>query len=131
MLLRRGIMFGLGKKCKEGHNMDPTWKVCPVCLGPVCGWLVGLDDFFKYQVFTIHEGVSKIGHGTDCELRIPTDKISQYHASLSYSNKRYILSDRKSSSGTYVNDNQIRDKDVTDADIIKFGNISFKLKCLW
>lgn len=124
-------MFGLNKQCREGHNLDPTWKVCPVCLAPVCGWLVGLDEPLKFKVFPVHEGTNKIGHGTDCEVRIPTDKIMQYHATLSYLNKRYILSDRKSTSGTYVNDRQIRDLDVTDADIIKFGTISFKLKCLW
>jgi pSer/pThr/pTyr-binding forkhead associated (FHA) protein len=125
-------MLGIiNRKCKEGHYQDPSWKACPVCLAPVCGWLVGIGEPLDNKVFTIHEGRNKVGYGTDCEVRIPNTTISEYHTTITFNNDSYTINDTNSINGTFVNDKQIINQDVTDGDIIRLGTISFKLKCLW
>jgi pSer/pThr/pTyr-binding forkhead associated (FHA) protein len=125
-------MLGIvNRKCKEGHYQDPSWKTCPICLSPVCGWLIGIGGPLDNKVFTIHEGRNKIGFGTDCEVRIPNDTLSEYHATITYNGENYTLNDTNSVNGTFVNDKQVINQLVTDGDIVRLGNISFKLKCLW
>ena len=124
-------MFKIGRKvCKEGHLMDPSWRICPVCLAPVCGWLVALNGKMKNKVYTLHEGKSKIGTGTDCEVRILIKSISRHHALLVAKDSKYIISDLNSVTGTYVNNVQVASKEIIDSDIIKLGDIEFKFKCL-
>jgi hypothetical protein len=120
----------LAKTCKEGHFQDPSWKYCPICLAPVCGWLVGLDGELKNTVFTLHEGKSKIGSGTDCEVRIEAETISEYHTVITGKDGNYVITDANSVKGTYVNEKQIVNQAITDGDIIKMGDFSFKFKCL-
>jgi len=124
-------MFGIGRKtCKQGHLMDPSWKICPVCLAPVCGWLVVLNGEHKNKVYTLHEGKSKIGTGMDCEVRILIKTVSRHHILITAKDHRYFISDLNSLTGTYVNNIQIASKEVIDSDIIKLGDVEFKFKCL-
>ncbi|MCP4133338.1 MAG: FHA domain-containing protein [bacterium] len=124
-------MFGTPRKtCKKGHLMDPSWDVCPICLAPVCGWLVVLNGDEKNKVYTIYDGKSKIGSGSDCEIRILLDSISRHHALLIARDGEYSISDLSSVTGTYLNNNQITSKDIIDGDIIRFGDVEFKFKCL-
>ena len=126
-------MFGITRKtCKEGHLMDPSWRVCPVCLAPICGWLVIIDGHGKNRnkVYALHEGKSKIGTGADCEIRILMKSISRHHAMLIAKDGKYHIADLNSVTGTYVNNNQISSREIIDSDILKFGDIEFKFKCL-
>ena len=118
------------KTCKDGHLMDPSWKVCPVCLAPVCGWMVIMNGKHQNKVFTLHEGKRKIGTGADCEVRILIKSISRHHAMIIAKDGKYIVSDLNSVTGTYVNNIQISSKEIIDSDIIKLGEIEFNFKCL-
>ncbi|MBN2546943.1 MAG: FHA domain-containing protein [Spirochaetes bacterium] len=122
-------MFG-HKTCKSGHINDPSWDVCPICISPICAWLVVLNTDFKNNVFTIHEGKNKIGTGVDCEIRILMESISRHHALFISKNSKYYLSDLNSLTGTYINNRQITSEEIIDNDIVKFGDVEFKFKCL-
>ena len=124
-------MFSIGRKvCKEGHLMDPSWRICPVCLAPVCGWIVVLNGKNKNSVYTLREGKSKIGTGTDCEVRVLIKSISRHHALLVAKDGKYVISDLNSVTGTFVNNVQVASKEIIDSDIIKLGDVEFKFKCL-
>lgn len=124
-------MLGLRRKiCKEGHVMDPSWKVCPVCIAPIRAWLVIMDGKHKNKVFTIHEGKNKIGIGVDCEVRILLENISRQHAMLTCKDGAYTIADLNSVTGTYVNNFQVSNREIIDGDIVKLGDIEFKFKCL-
>lgn len=124
-------MFFRRKFCKkEQHLMDPSWKICPICLAPICAWMVVLNGPYKNRVYTIHEGKSKIGIGVDCELRILFESISRHHALLVARDGKYQISDLNSVTGTYVNNFQISSREIIDGDIIKLGDVEFKFKCL-
>ncbi len=124
-------MFGIGRKtCKEGHLMDPSWNVCPICIAPVCGWLVIMNGKYKNRVYSFHEGKNKIGTGADCEVRILIKSISRHHVMLIAKDGKYNLADLNSITGTYVNNQQISSVQIIDGDIIKLGDVEFKFKCL-
>lgn len=124
-------MFRIGTKtCKEGHWMDPSWKICPVCLAPTCGWLVVSGGKLDNKVYTIHEGKTKIGSGKDCEIRIPLETISRQHSMIIAKDGQYTISDLNSVGGTYVNGTQISSKDIIDGDLLQLGDTEFKFKCM-
>ena len=125
--------FGVIKKfCHEGHLMEPSWNACPVCMAPICGWLVGLSGSHSVtnKVYTLHQGKIKIGTAYDCEVRILEDSISREQAMIVQSDKHYTLTDLGSVGGTFVNNKQISHKDIIDGDIIRFGEIEFLFKCI-
>ena len=125
------MLFRLFRKtCKEGHLMDLSWRVCPVCLAPVCGWLVVTKGKLKNKVYTLHEGKTRIGTGADCEVRVLVKSISRQHAMIIAKDEKYFLSDLNSVTGTYVNNYQVSSGEIIDGDIIKLGDVEFKFKCL-
>lgn len=124
--------MGLFKKsCKQGHLMDPSWNICPICLAPVCGWLVVVSEgIHNNKVFTLHEGKHKLGTGRDCEVRLLMRTISRHHALFVARDGKYYINDLSSVTGTYVNNKQVSSVEVIDSDIIKLGDMEFKFKCL-
>lgn len=123
------LIFGR-KTCKEGHQMDPSWRICPICLAPICGWLVVLKGRFKNKVYTLHEGKTRIGSGADCEVRILLETISRHHSMIIGKEGHYTISDLNSVGGTFVNGTQVGSKDIIDGDLLGLGNVQFRFKCL-
>ncbi|MCL1864449.1 MAG: FHA domain-containing protein [Spirochaetes bacterium] len=126
------MYFFRKKVCKEGHMMDPSWKKCPICLSPVIGWLVLLDEKKNSRniILTIHEGKNKVGTGVDCEVRTLFNSISRHHAMISFEHGHYTITDLGSLGGTFVNNRQISNHHIIDGDIIKLANVEFKFKCI-
>ena len=128
------------KVCSEGHLMDPSWKICPVCLAPICGWLVVSTGQNKNQVLTIHEGKNKIGSGVECELRVMIPGILRHHATLS--SERVSTGDKEVLHYTLINQNTaetgsiqvnnvpVQTQPIIDGDIIRLGETELKFKCL-
>jgi hypothetical protein len=128
------------KVCKEGHLLDPSWKICPVCTAPICGWLVVMNGQFKNKVYTIHEGKNKIGSGVDCEVRILIPDVLRHHATLT---SEHVASGAKEAlhfklinqaagdtESVQVNNVPIQTEPIIDGDIIKLGGLELKFKCL-
>lgn len=112
--------------------MDPSWRRCPICMAPVTGWLVLLDEKKKSKnvIYSIHEGKSKIGSGVDCEVRVLLDSVSRHHAMMSFNSGHYTITDLGSSGGTFVNNRHVSNRQIIDGDIVKLGSVEFKFKCL-
>jgi len=119
------------KYCSEGHLMDPSWKHCPVCLAPLCGWLVHLKEGKSHRVYTIHEGKSFIGSGADCEIRILDAHLSRQHAHLVIADGMCSIVDMSSSGAALkVNKTDVVKATLIDGDIIELGDAAFKIKLL-
>jgi pSer/pThr/pTyr-binding forkhead associated (FHA) protein len=119
------------KYCAEGHLMDPSWKWCPVCLAPLCGWLVCLKEGRPEKVYTIHEGRSFIGSGADCEIRILTGNISRQHAYLNVADGICTIVDLGNSPAPLkVNKTDTVKAALIDGDIIQLGDNTYKIKLL-
>lgn len=119
------------KYCSEGHVMDPSWKYCPVCLAPLAGWLVTLDESGRHgKFYTIHEGKSFIGSGADCEIRVLNSGLSRQQAYLTIAGGMCSIVDLGNGSPMQVNNADTVKTTLIDGDLVKLGDGLFKIKLL-
>lgn len=123
------MVFGR-KFCKEGHLMDPSWRVCPVCITPVVGWLVYSENNRTKNVYPVREGKNLIGQGADCEVRIRLESIKRHHAVLNASADGILVHNAGSGGRILVNRNESV-SDIIDGDLITLGDVEFKFKCIY
>lgn len=121
-------MFGT-KVCKEGHAMDPSWDVCPVCIAPVRGWFVEMSVKGAMRIFRIHEGKSRIGIGAECEIR-PESGLHRQHALLIARDGEFHISTLGSGGTLLVNNSETANSILIDGDLILLNGKEFKFKCL-
>lgn len=63
-----------------------------------------------------------MGRSNDCDLTVPSQRVSRQHAEITWSNGRAILSDKGSQNGTLVGGKRIKgDHVLQDSDEIEFG----------
>jgi len=73
------------------------------------------------QVDTDH---FELGRGPDCEVRFHADKdraVGKVHAEVELHEGRYLLRDRDSRNGTYVNGRLVREVYLRQGDVIRLG----------
>lgn len=118
------------KKCSEGHVMDPSWKYCPVCLSPLAGWLVTIDERgFSHKFYTIHEGKSFIGSGLECEVYIPEFELARQQAYIVSRDGMCTISNMGSTQ-MLINNAPLSTIELIDGDLIQFGDATFKIKLI-
>lgn len=69
-----------------------------------------------------------IGRSIKCDIVIHDHNVSRIHAWLDYSNNQWYLKDNESTNGTYVNDEPIREHELTTNDQIRVGTTRLKYK---
>ena len=99
---------------------------------PVVGWLVAVDGEHKGEDFRLRDGPNTIGTDPACDIVLKDATISSRHASLRHSEGKFQLSDLDSSNGTYLNSQKeaLAREALADNDTVRFGDVSFKFKCL-
>ncbi|MDR3304120.1 MAG: FHA domain-containing protein [Treponema sp.] len=115
--------------------MDPSWKWCPVCIAPLRGWLVHLNnDKTPKRVYTIHEGTSFIGKGVECEIRVSDAAgLLRRHASLTVDPARCSIMNMDADHPLSLRVNSQDKVGATlliDGDVILLADTLFKIKLL-
>jgi pSer/pThr/pTyr-binding forkhead associated (FHA) protein len=82
------------------------------------------DEFPDKKAF-FEEGMEELDVGRDetCSLSLDSNVISRRHAVLTVKWGQFVLIDKKSKNGTFVNGERIQEKSVKDGDEIVFGTI--------
>ncbi len=75
---------------------------------------------------TLAERDVVIGRASTADLQIDAESVSRVHATLSRNAHGYVLRDRDSTNGTFVNDQPIREHLLTDGDQIRIGRAMLK-----
>jgi len=70
---------------------------------------------------------SVIGRNTHCDIVLTDSKVSRVHAEVVHEGEAFILYDRDSRNGSYINNNRITSQRLTPGDIIRLGNTTFKV----
>ncbi len=73
------------------------------------------------RTFPVDPAGVDIGRQTQNGLSLPVDSVSRHHARLKHVGTQWILTDLKSSNGTYVNGEKIESAELKDGDRITLG----------
>lgn len=86
--------------------------------------LVMFKDQEKRE-FPLTAATTVIGRLQECGLRIPTRDVSRKHCEISISGGAVSLRDLKSSNGTYVNGQLVKEAKLKAGDRLMIGPVSF------
>ncbi|NNE38506.1 MAG: FHA domain-containing protein [Gammaproteobacteria bacterium] len=117
ILLTLFTLYMLSKKEKHIKQGNVTYaEVKPLA------YLVSQDE--KRQEFPVTTATWRIGRSQDNEMTVDDSSISRRHAEINReSNGQFIIYDRGSTNGVYVNDNKINKHVLSEGDIIEIGDI--------
>lgn len=74
------------------------------------------------EPFQLQPGTSyRLGRGADCELRIPSQRVSRLHARIEWEGEDPVLKDLGSHNGTQVNGKPVQEHALADGDELSFG----------
>ena len=93
-------------------------------------WLVSLGGSDKGRDYRITKEKTTIGKSEESDIVIRNDFISRNHAMLAYETGKFILNDLESTNHTFVNGEKISRRILKDNDLIKFGEATYRFKCL-
>ena len=78
----------------------------------------GVDQGSRFEIDETPQG---LGRGVRNEIRILDTEVSRQHAQIVYEDGGYVLVDKGSSNGTFVNGKQVRRKKLENGDQIQIG----------
>jgi two-component system NtrC family sensor kinase len=71
--------------------------------------------------FELGEGLVHLGRGAQNEIRVPDTEVSRTHAEIHKAASGYVITDRNSSNGTFVNGEQIKSRALCNGDQLLLG----------
>jgi serine phosphatase RsbU (regulator of sigma subunit)/pSer/pThr/pTyr-binding forkhead associated (FHA) protein len=80
-----------------------------------------VTDALGRRVVPLEKPVFSIGRRSGNDLQLVGSDVSRDHADISRENERYVLRDRGSRYGTFVNSEQITEKALSHGDLIRLG----------
>jgi pSer/pThr/pTyr-binding forkhead associated (FHA) protein len=75
------------------------------------------------MVFPLDKPVVRIGRNLENDLVLNHPTVSRFHAEIQYKERQFILVDKNSSSGTYLNNRKITEYQLFAGDIILFAKV--------
>src|SRR5919108_2824955 len=83
-----------------------------------------LTDPSGPRLVAIDKPVFRIGRKSENDLRSAATDVSREHAEILQIDGRFVIRDRGSRSGTYVNDEQVSERALRHRDKIRLGRTS-------
>ena len=74
------------------------------------------------MIFPLEEKVFTIGRNLENHLVINDPTVSRFHAEIHYSDCQYLLVDKNSSSGTFLNNKRVSESALFAGDIIQISH---------
>ncbi len=90
--------------------------------------LEGIVDPVRDQTFEITSRTTLVGRGAECGLVVADESVSRAHARLLVRpDGTVVVEDADATNGVFVNDRQIRVWQLGDGDLLRFGDVSFRV----
>ena len=117
---------------KPGFDGGKTVLLNAAHAAPVVGWLVVMEGEEKGRDYRLREGRNTLGASPEADVCLKNHTVSQIHASLSYKDNKFVLTDLDSTNGTFVNgdDENVARVELKDGDVLRLGETTLKFKCL-
>lgn len=88
--------------------------------------LIESPENFNEQTHQLSWGVNTIGRGLDNNIVFVDKTLSRSHAEIIITNNTVVVKDLDSLNHTFVNEFPIREKQIENGDMIRFGNVLCK-----
>ena len=75
------------------------------------------------QIIPLTKAVTTLGRQLDNDIVFHEEFLSRFHAAIVYENEKYVLYDKDSTSGTFVNGRKIDRCVLNSGDLISLANI--------
>jgi pSer/pThr/pTyr-binding forkhead associated (FHA) protein len=75
------------------------------------------------QMIPLEKKVTRLGRRLDNDIVLHEESISRYHAEICYEDGKYVLYDKNSTAGTYVNSKRIDRCVLNSSDLISFSSV--------
>jgi pSer/pThr/pTyr-binding forkhead associated (FHA) protein len=75
------------------------------------------------QIIPLTKAVTTLGRQLDNDIVFHEEFLSRFHAAIVYENGQYVLYDKESTSGTFVNSRKIDRCVLNSGDLISLANI--------
>ena len=83
-------------------------------------------DFGKWQI-ALPSGTVRVGRAPDCDVVVPSPRVSRYHAELSVDAQGARVRDLGSTNGTAVDGRPVREAELRPGDRVAFGGVEARL----
>ena len=80
-----------------------------------------VTDALGRRIVPISKALFGIGRRETNDLRLAGSEVSRDHAEIASDNKQFVIRDRNSRYGTYVNDEQVTERSLSHGDRIRLG----------
>jgi len=87
--------------------------------------LINVTPEGKSKKVPITHDRTVLGRLDDCQLRIPSGRVSRHHCEIVHEDGTLTLRDLGSSNGTYLNQSKITEKELSAGDLIAVGSLVF------
>jgi len=105
-----------GKRAQNDRFIGPSGRPYYARFSMRSGALIG-------RHFTLHQDMTTIGRTIDNDVCIPDPTVSRYHAILRFDNGHWLLEDKNSHNGSFVNGARINwAQPLSDGDQLRFGD---------
>ena len=92
-------------------------------LSPAMSFVLELRVSGTDQVCIVAAEPVVIGRGSHCDLVLQSAEASREHAVVSRNGATYVIEDRGSSNGTWVNNEQVRSHEIHSGDVFRIGSV--------
>ncbi len=80
-----------------------------------------MTDALGRRIVPISKSLFEIGRRETNDLRLAGSEVSRDHAEIAAGDKAFVIRDRNSRYGTYVNDQQVTEHTLSHGDVIRLG----------
>jgi DNA-binding NtrC family response regulator len=90
--------------------------------------LIVLQGVDKGKKVTLHKTSTTIGKRETNDVALTDKTVSRQHLSIDYADDSFILHDKGSTNGSYLNGNRVKEAYLTPGDVIKLGNTQIEFR---
>jgi hypothetical protein len=94
----------------------------------VVGVLVAVEGELEGEVYRVYDGENRIGRSPDCEIELPSKKISREHAKLIHQDGMFVVAPLSDKNPTILNDEPTEGAELSDGDTLKMGRTKFRFR---
>ena len=77
------------------------------------------------RIFPLGKATLMLGRGEESDIQLPSDSISQDHASIVLDGEQFVLRDNGSTNGSFVNGERVNHQPLNHMDLVRFGEYLF------